>query len=209
MTMAADLETLNAEIDAFNEKHKNLDELKTPEGLNSWIADAEEIIAGYPYPEGDVKKRIAKFYNLVGDMTIVFGDDLERGVPLYHKSLELDPENDDLYWGYYTTLEEIVDNDKLRTPALVDDAVMCLETVIGAILSGKRPPDYLHFRYVDLGRVYLADHQYDKAKECFEKSLAVQPNDAAQKQLKIVNKKLGDPFTRFFKKLFSVFRGKK
>lgn len=207
--MAADLETLNAEIDAFNEKHKNLDELKTPEGLNSWIADAEEIIAGYPYPEGDVKKRIAKFYNLVGDMTIVFGDDLERGVPLYHKSLELDPENDDLYWGYYTTLEEIVDNDKLRTPALVDDAVMCLEFVINAILSGKRPPDYLHFRYIDLGRVYMAAGDYPKAKECFEKSLEVQPNDAARDMLKTVDRKLGNPIARFFKRLFSVFSRKK
>lgn len=203
-----ELETLNAEIDYFYAKYKDAD-LKTPEVLDAYIADTEEIIAKYPNAEGDVKNRTAHFLNTTADMTIVFGNDKERGVPLYHRSLELDPDDDDLFWGYYTTLEEIVDNDKLRTPALVDDAVMCLETVIGAILSGKRPPDYLHFRYVDLGRVYLADHQYDKAKECFEKSLAVQPNDAAQKQLKIVNKKLGDPFTRFFKKLFSVFRGKK
>lgn len=142
-------------------------------------------------------------------MTIVFGDDLERGVPLYHKSLELDPENDDLYWGYYTTLEEIVDNDKLRTPALVDDAVMCLEFVINAILSGKRPPDYLHFRYIDLGRVYMAAGDYPKAKECFEKSLEVQPNDAARDMLKTVDRKLGNPIARFFKRLFSVFSRKK
>lgn len=203
-----ELETLNAEIDYFYAKYKDAD-LKTSDVLNAYIADTEEIIAKYPNAEGDVKNRIAHFLNTTADMTIVFGNDLERGVPLYHRSLELDPDDDDLYWGYYTTLEEIVDNDKLRTPALVDDAVMCLETVINAILSGKRPPDYLHFRYVDLGRVYLADHQYNKAKECFEKSLEVQPNDAAQKQLKIVNKKLGNPVTRLFKKLFSVFRGKK
>ena len=203
-----ELETLNAEIAEFYEKHKGSD-LKTTEQLNSYIADTEEIIAKYPNAEGDVKNRIAHFLNTTADMTIVFGNDLERGVPLYHRSLELAPDDDDLYWGYYTTLEEIVENDELRTPALVDDAVMCLEFVINTILSGKRPPDYLHFRYVDLGRVYLAAGDYPKAKECFEKSLAVQPNDAAQEQLKIVNKKLGDPFTRFFKKLFSVFRRKK
>lgn len=184
-----ELETLNAEIDVFDEKHKRLDDLKTPEGLNSWIADAEEIIAKYPTPKGDVKKRIAKFYNTVGDMTIVFGNDKERGVPLYHKSLELDPENDDLYWGYYTTLEEIVDNDKLRTPALVDDAVMCLKFVINAILTGKRPPDYLYARYVDLGRVYLADGKYYKAKNCAKASMKVKKNDSAKKLLADVKKK--------------------
>ncbi len=185
----ADFETLNAEIDAFYKKHNSFDELKTPEGLNSYIADAEEIIAKYPAPEGDVKKRIAKFYNSVADSTIVFGNDLERGVPLYHKSLELDPENDDLYWGYYTTLEEIVDNDDLRTPALVDDAVMCLKFVINAILTGKRPPDYLHFRYVDLGRVYLAYGKYYKAKNCAKASMKVMKNDSAKKLLADVKKK--------------------
>lgn len=204
-----ELETLNAEIDAFYAKHKDLDELKTTEGLNSYIADAEEIIARYPNAEGDVRNRTAHFLNTTASMTIVFGNDLERGVPLYHRSLALAPDDDDLYWGYYTTLEEIVDNDKLRTPALVNDAVMCLEFVINAILSGKRPPDYLDGRYVDLGRVYMAAGDYLKAKECFEKSLAVQPNDAAKKLLKTVNRKLGNPFIRFFGKLSSFFRRKK
>lgn len=202
-----ELETLNAEISEFYEKYEGA-ELKTPEVLNAYIADTEEIIARYPNAEGDVKNRAAHFLNTTASMTIVFGNDLERGVPLYHRSLALAPDNDDLYWGYYTTLEEIVDNDKLRTPALVNDAVMCLEFVINAILSGKRPPDYLDGRYVDLGRVYMAAGDYPKAKECFEKSLAVKPNDAAKKWLKTVNGKLGNPFTRFFKKLFSFFHGK-
>lgn len=204
----SELETLNAEISEFYEKYKDA-ELKTPEVLTVYIADTEEIIARHPNAEGDVKNRKAHFLNTTACMTIVFGNDLERGVPLYHRSIELDPDDDDLYWGYYTTLEEIIDNDKLRTPALVDDAVMCLEFVINAILSGKSPPDYLQFRYVDLGRVYMAAGDYPKAKECFEKSLAVQPNDAAEYRLKIVNRKLGNPFKRFFGKLFSFFRRKK
>lgn len=203
-----ELETLNAEISEFYEKYNDA-ELKTPEVLNAYIADTEEIIARYPNAEGDVRNRTAHFLNTTASMTIVFGNDLERGVPLYHRSIELAPDDDDLYWGYYTTLEEIVDNDALRTPALVDDAVMCLEFCINAILDGKRPPDYLDGRYVDLGRVYMAAGDYLKAKECFEKSLAVQPNDAAKHQLKIVNRKLGNPFIRFFGKLSSFFRRKK
>lgn len=203
-----ELEKLKAEIEAFLKEY-SFDAYKTPESKNAAIAQAEEILQRYPAPEGDIRKELAKLLSRLGCRTVVFGKDL-KGIDFYRKSLELDPENYDLYWEYYTTLEELVDSDAYRTPDLVQDTITCLTFCIDYCNTPERMREhYVHFRYVDLGRVYMATGDYQKAKECFEKSMEIYPNDSAEKRLKEVNRKLGNPITRFFRRLFSAFGKKK
>lgn len=209
-----ELEKLKAEIESFLKKY-SFDAYKTPEGKNAAIAEAEDILQRYPDPEGDIRKELAKLLSRLGCRTVVFSKDL-KGIDFYRKSLELDPENYDLYWEYYTTLEELVDDDDYRTPDLVQDAITCLTFCIHYCNTPERMREHhVQFRYVDLGRVYMATGDYQKAKECFEKSMEILPNDSAEKWLKEVkqklgnNQKLGNPITRFFRRLFSVFGKKK
>lgn len=188
--MAIDLEALNGDISGFNEKYKGT-ELETPDELNGYIADAEKILAKYPKPEGAARKAIAKFCSHLGCWVTVFGQDLEHGIGYYHKSIELDPENYDLRWEYYTTLEEIVEDDDYRTPELVQDAIDCLKFCINYCNTPELQRDkYIHYRYTDLGRVYLAAKNYTKAKNCAKASLKVMDNDAARNLLKKANKGL-------------------
>ncbi len=203
-----ELEKLKAEIGAFN-KNYSFGDYKTPEGKNAAIAEAQGILQSYPNPEGDIRKELAKLLSHLGCCTVVFGQDL-KGIDFYRKSLEYDPENYDLYWEYYTTLEELVDDDDYRTPDLVQDAITCLTFCIDYCDTPELMlKHHVNYRYVDLGRVYMATGDYQKAKECFEKSMEIQPNEGAQRRLNEVNKKLGNPITRFFKKLFSSFGKKK
>lgn len=203
-----ELEQLKSEIDEFLKKY-DFDTYKTSEGKNTAIAQAEDILKRYPTPEGDIRKELAKLLSRLGCRTVVFGKDL-KGIVFYRKSLELDPENYDLYWEYYTTLEELVDDDDYRTPDLVQDAITCLTFCIDYCNTPERMREHhVQFRYVDLGRVYMATGDYQKAKECFEKSMEIYPNDSAKERLKEVKQKIGNPITRFFRGLFSAFRKKK
>ena len=203
-----ELEKLKAETDAFYKKY-SFDAFKTPEGKDAAIAQAKDILQRYPNPEGDIRKELAKLLSRLGCRTVVFGKDLE-GIDFYRRSLEFDPENYDLYWEYYTTLEELVDDDDYRTPDLVQDAITCLNFCIDYCNTPELMQEHhIQFRYVDLGRVYMATCDYEKAKECFEKSMEILPNDSAKEWLKKAKQKLGNPITRFFRRLFSVFGKKK
>lgn len=178
-----DIEVLNSDIAEFKEKYKNA-RLKTPEELNAYISDADKILAKYPDPEGEARKILGNFCSMRGSMIIVFGNDLEHGIPYYHKSIELDPDSYDIRWGYYTTLEEIVENEDYATPELIQDAIDCLQFCIDYCDTPKlRREHNIHFRYVEMGRVYLADGQPEKAIECANKSLEMQDNDGARKLL--------------------------
>lgn len=178
-----DLEELNSDIDEFDKKYKNA-RLKTPEELNAYISDADAILGKYPDPEGEAREILGDFCSDCGCWVVVFGNDLEHGIPYYHKSIELCPDSYHIHWGYYTTLEEIVENDKYRTPELVQDAVDCLQFCIDYCNTPElRRENNVHLRYVELGRVYLAAGQPDKATECANKSLEIQENDSARKLL--------------------------
>lgn len=206
-----DIETLNGDISEFHNKYENT-KLKTAEELNAYIADAEKILVKYPNPDSDkeASRVLGKFCSHLGCWVTVFGQDLERGIAYYRKSIELDPESYDIRWEYYTTLEELVDDEDYRTPDLVRDAIDCLRFCIDYCDTPElKEKNYIHYRYTDLGRVYMAAGDYQSAKECFEQSLRILPNDNARDLLKQVNKKLGNPIVRFFRKLFSAFRKKK
>ncbi len=196
-----DIEALNSEIAEFNERYKNT-HLKTPEELNAYISDADKILAKYPDPEGEVKERLGKFYSHLGCWVVVFGNDLEHGVPYYHKSIEFCPDSYEVQFEYFTTLEEIVENKKLRTPELVQDAIDCLQASIKCCNTPElRQEHYVHLRYVDLGKVYLIAGQPKKALECANKSLEIQDNAAARKLRKDAKWRLG-----FFGRLLALFK---
>ncbi len=203
-----DIEKITEDVSEFNKNYEGT-KLKTREELNAYISDADDILGKHPNPEGEVRKILGKFCSHLGCLVTVFGQDLDNGIRYYHKSIELDPESYDIRWEYYTTLEEIVEDNEYRTLELVQDAIDCLTFCIDHCDTPElKEEHYIHYRYTDLGRVYMAAGDYKKAKECFEKSLEILPNDAARNQLNAVKKKLGNPVVRFFKRLFSGFRKK-
>lgn len=207
--MADNTAQINEDISAFNAKYDRV-KFETPEIKRAYIADAEEIIGRYPPQSREERQTLAKFYSHLGCMITVFGQDLENGIRYYRKSIELDPESYDIRWEYYTTLEEIVEDEDYRTPELVQDAIDCLTFCINYCDTPElREKKYIHYRYTDLGRVYMAAGDYRKARECFEKSMQILPNDNAQNLLARVNKKIGNPVSRSFAKIFSVFRKNK
>ena len=111
------IEKLNAEIIAFRKKHGSSN-LETADEVTKFIADGEALAAKYPDPEGEAREEIAKLYCHIGCWTVVFGNDLKRGVPYYHKAIETASEVYNIRFDYFTTLQEIIPNENYRTPEL-------------------------------------------------------------------------------------------
>ncbi len=168
-----DIEALKSDTKEFERKHKNAN-LKNPDELNAYISDTDKILEKYPDPEGEAREILGDFCSLRGCMVVVFGNDLEHGVPYYHKSIEFCPDSYEVQFEYFTTLEEIVENKKLRTPELVQDAIYCLQVCINNhdTPERKRKP-YVAGSYVLLGKTYLIAEQPEKAIECANKSLEI------------------------------------
>lgn len=198
--MAIDLDMLNTDISEFNEKYEGT-KLETPEELNAYTADADLILGKYPDPDGEAKKALGKFCSHLGCWVTVFGQDLERGVGYYHKSLKFDPGSYDINWEYYTTLEEIIEDEDYAAPELIEDAVNCLRACIECCNTPElKQKHYVHFRYLDLGNTYLIAKQPAKAAKCAKMSMKLEPNDRARQLLKRANKELG-----FFGRIRALF----
>jgi len=182
-----DIETLKSETKEFEKNHKGYADLKNPAELNAYISDAEKILAKYPEPEGEAREILGRFYNTLGCQVVVFGNDLEHGVPYYHKAMELCPHSYDIHFDYFTTLEEIIANERLRTPELVRDAIYCLQVCINCCDTPELKRKHcVDGRYVELGKTYLIAKQPEKAIECANKSLEILAalyNEGARKLL--------------------------
>lgn len=86
---------------------------------------------------------------------------------------------------YYTTLEEIVENEEYATPELIQDAIDCLTFCIDYCDTPKLCREhYINNRYIELGRVYMAAGEFAKAKECADKSLALEYTESADQLLR-------------------------
>lgn len=185
-----DLEELNSDIDEFDKKYKNA-RLKTPEELNAYISDADAILGKYPDPEGEAREILGDFCSDCGCWVVVFGNDLEHGIPYYHKSIELCPDSYHIRWGYYTTLEEIIEDEDYATPELIQDAIDCLKFIIDRCDTPELKQQHrVHIRYVSLGRVYLIANQPEKAAECAKKSLEIQESESARDLLEEAESRL-------------------
>ena len=199
-----DIETLNADIAEFSAKYKTVtDELNDDNCRGEYLADADAIVADYPEPDGEVRARLGKFCQHIGCWTVVFGNDLEHGIPYYHKALELCPDSWDIHFEYFTTLEEIIPNEKYSTPELIQDAIDCLTFCIDACdtLELKRK-HRVDLRYKDLANVYRIAGQDEKADEC-EKMSAKTAKEFAEREKK------PNFFKRLFARIFGIFKNRK
>ncbi len=194
-----DLENLKSETEKFKKKYSK--GFRKPEDANAFISDAEQILGKYPEPEDEAKEILAKFCTHLGCRLVIDANDPElgfkdgeypkRGISYYHKAMELCPNSYDIRWGYYTTLEEIVENEKRRTPELIQEAIDCLQFCIDYCNTPELIQEhYIQFRYVELARVYLAAGQPEKAAECARKSLEIKDSDSTRKFLEEIESQL-------------------
>ncbi len=194
-----DLEKLNTDVEGFKKKYSK--GFRKPEEADAFISDAEKILAKYPDPEDEAKEILAKFCTHIGCRLVIYANDPElgfkdgeypkRGISYYHKAIELFPDSYDIRWGYYTTLEEIVENEKLRTPELIQEAIDCLQFCIDCCDTPELKLEHrIHLRYVELARVYLAAGQPEKAAECARKSLEIKDSDSTRKFLEEIESQL-------------------
>lgn len=204
------IEYIKNEIDGF---HKRLGEckLENEKEENEFIAAAEEVLSKCePAARTDEERHeLAKFCNFLGCWLLVYTYRLKEGRGYYRKALALHPESFDIHWEYYTTLEEIVEDEEQCTPEFIQDAIDCLRFCIDYCDTPElKRENHIEYRWAELGRVYMAAKDYRSARDCFEKSLAIMPDYKVGGLLKKA-KRLGNPVLRFFDGIFSVFRRKK
>ena len=173
-----------------------------------YIADAEKILTACQNPDNEMRESIGKFCNIIGGTLIMYAGDLETGVSYYHKALELCPDSFDIHWGYYTTLEEIVEDEDYATEELIKDAIDCLTFCIEYCTTPElKREHHVENRYIDLARVYIAAKQPEKAVECAKEALKIRKYDYAYEILakaKSLMKK-ENFFVRVWKKVRAFF----
>ncbi len=183
------VEELNSQIAAFKEKYGKT--TLTPRKLKVFTADAEKILGRFPDPEGEAREALGEFCAYVGCDLLMYGEELGPGISYYRKAIELYPGSLDIRWDYYTTLEEIVEDEEYATPELIGDAIDCLKFCIEYCDTPElKQEHYIHVRWLDLGRVYLAAKQPEKAVECARASLELRESEAARNPLKEAERQL-------------------
>lgn len=145
----------------------------------------------------------AKVLSYAGEDILTYTDELAKGIEYFHRAMKKEPDNPDIYWSYFTNLDEITD----EYPETIDDAVLCLTKVIEIVSKIKikntadneeeKQYDYIEDmedesdkerdiarRYRDLAVIYMKIPDYKKAKECITKTLKVLPDDNLANSLK-------------------------
>lgn len=179
---------INQFYQRFRENH-----LETPAKEAAYISAAAAILDRYESSVQDTaeKMALATFLSCLGSKFMVYTYNLHQGRLYYQKALALCPDSYKMHWGYYTSLEEIVEDEEQATPELIQDAIDCLTFCIGYC---KTPAlcreNYIQYRYFELARVYMAANNPAKAKECAEKSLAIEWNETVQKFIEKLEKQL-------------------
>ena len=139
----------------------------------------------------------AELLSLTGNAILIYTNRLEDGIEYFHRAIEKEPDNPDIYWTYFTDLDEITDN----FPETIDDAILCLTKVIEIseefdISNSENKGKYNYIRddfdkelsiarrYRDLAVIYMKIPDYDKAKECIDKTLQSIPEDEFSNSIK-------------------------
>ena len=207
--MSINIEKMREDFSAFFKKYENCDfEGATDEA--DYVKDAEELLSQYESGvESDEEKReLSKQCVHLGCKIMMYTDN-PSGPVYYRKAINLQPDSYDIRWDYYTTLEEIVENEEYSTPELIRDAIDCLRFCIDYCDTPElKRENHIEYRWAELGRVYMAAKDYRSARDCFDKSFAIMPDYKVGGLLKKA-KRLGNPVLRFFDGIFSVFRRKK
>lgn len=144
----------------------------------------------------------AELLSRTGDLILLYLGELEKGIKYFHRAIAKEPENPDIYWRYFTDLDEITD----KFPETIDDAILCLTKIIeysrnfefvktfdgtadnwdekkkrynydGYIEDNLKREVNIARRYRDLSVIYMKIPDYEKAEECIDKTLAVLPED--------------------------------
>lgn len=182
---AKKLAQMTDDINAFYRKYRS-SRLDTKEDETGYINGADRIADDY---EGTVKTLIEKkplcdFFGVAGSKLIMYAGNLTDGVRFYHKAMELLRFSFDVHWGYYTTLEEIIEDESHATPELIADAIKCLNVCISALTTpALKKKNHIELRYYDLAKVYMIAKDYAKAKEAAEKSLEIAWDEDVQELL--------------------------
>lgn len=136
--------------------------------------------------------------------------DLDLAESLYKRSIEIHPTAEAytfLGWTYkfQGKLDEAI--NECKNAILIDPGFGNPYNDIGAYLIELNRPDEAipwlekatrsvryasyHYPWFNLGRIYLAKDLLNRARECFEKSLSIEPNyDAARNALLLTRKSL-------------------
>ena len=179
--MSINIEKMREDFSAFFKKYENCDfEGATDEA--DYVKDAEELLSQYEsVAESDEEKRELSEQCVHLGCKIMMYTDNPSGPVYYRKAIDLQPDSYDIRWDYYTTLEEIVENEEYSTPELIRDAVDCLTFCIDYCDTPElREEKHIQNRYFELARVYMAAKDYAKAKECAEKSLDIEWDEDVQ-----------------------------
>lgn len=183
---------MTTEINEFYTKFRG-NNLETTAEEAAYISAAAAILDRYESSVQDTaeKMALATFLSCLGSKFMVYTYNLHQERLYYQKALALCPDSYKMHWGYYTSLEEIVEDEEQATPELIQDAIDCLTFCIGYC---KTPAlcreNYIQYRYFELARVYMAANNPAKAKECAEKSLAIEWNETVQKFIEKLEKQL-------------------
>ena len=111
----------------------------------------------------------AEAYTFLG-WTYRFQGRLEDAIQECRKAIEVDPDFGNPYNDIGSYLIE------LGKP---DEAIEWLEKAVAS-----RRYDAYHYPWYNLGRVYMAKEMFNRARECFEEALDIQPDyDLAQQAL--------------------------
>jgi len=109
--------------------------------------------------------------------TYHFQGKIEEAIAECKKAIQIDPEFGNPYNDIGAYLIEKGD---------YDEAISWLEQAIHA----KRYESY-HYPHYNLGRVYVAKDMLNRARECFERALAIAPNyDLAKQAIEQVRRRL-------------------
>lgn len=131
----------------------------------------------------------AQVLSQAGEDVLMYTNELEKGIEYFRRAIEKEPENPDIYWSYFTNLDEITD----EYPETIDDAVLCLTKIIeicSKIVDTEDNENRYEYidedfdkeldiaqRYMDLAVIYMKIPDYKKAEECIDKTLKVFPDD--------------------------------
>lgn len=182
--MAMNIQKMKEDFQEFFDKYKNCD-FEGPTDEKDYVADADEILARYEgmAVSNEEKQALSEQCVHLGCKIMMYTDNI-NGPKYYHRAIALQPDECSVRWSYYTTLEEIVENEEYATPELIQDAVSCLTFIIEYCETPELQEEYcVRNRYTDLGRVYMAAGDYAKAKECAQKSLEIGYTESAYQLL--------------------------
>lgn len=203
------LEEIKNDIAEFHQKFGAC-KLENETEENEFIACAESVLSRCEpnIRTEEERHELAKFCHFLGCWLMVFTYRLEEGRRYYQKALALHPDSYDIHWEYYTTLEEIVEDEEQCAPEFVQDAIDCLRFCIDYCDTPElKRENHIEYRWLELGRIYMTAGDYALAKKCAKRSMEIVKSNDARELIAKADKMLGGKgLGGFFKRIFSFFR---